>query len=115
MHADQTLAPIAAPSSWVESAHEPLVLLPGTLCDERVFFPLLERLSPWTIMTPSLGDAESAPDIARHLLQTLPPRFALGGFSLGGIIALEMIAQQPERITRLALIDTTARPDPETN
>jgi len=94
---------------------EPLVLLPGTLCDARVFAPVLERLAPREAIVPALIGAETAPAMAERLLGTLPPRFALAGFSLGGIVALEMIAQAPERITRLALIDTTARPDPEAN
>lgn len=97
------------------TAAEPLVLLPGTLCDERVFAPVLERLAPRETIIPALAGAESAPAMAAKLLATLPPRFALAGFSLGGIVALEMVAQQPRRIGRLSLIDTTARPDPEPN
>jgi pimeloyl-ACP methyl ester carboxylesterase len=90
----------------------PLVLLPGTLCDARVFAPLLERLNMRDALVPDIAGAESAASMAALLLERLPPRFALVGFSLGGIVALEMIAQAPERIARLALIDTTARPDP---
>lgn len=90
---------------------EPLVLLPGTLCDARVFAPLLARLPGVEARVPALEGAESTVAMAGRLLGDLPPRFALGGFSLGGIVALEMIAQAPERVTRLALVDTTARPD----
>ena len=53
--------------------------------------------------------------MARALLDRLPERFALAGFSLGGIVALEIVRLSPERVTRLALIDTTARPDSKTN
>lgn len=97
------------------SIDEPLVLLPGTLCDARVFEPVLRRLGARPTIVPRLDRAETATEMARLLLDDLPARFALAGFSLGGIVALEMIAQQPERITRLALLDTTARPDPEPN
>lgn len=102
----------------VSTGGEPLALLPGTLCDGRVYGPLLERLAPdhaRPVLTPVTDGAETAADAAALLLRGLPPRFALAGFSLGGIVALEMIAQAPERVTRLALIDTTARPDPPAN
>lgn len=90
---------------------EPLVLLPGTLCDARVFALLLARLPGVSARVPVLEGAETTAEMAERLLAGLPPRFALGGFSLGGILALEMIAWAPERVTRLALLDTTARPD----
>ncbi|HMR29823.1 MAG TPA: alpha/beta hydrolase [Geminicoccaceae bacterium] len=93
----------------------PLVLLPGTLCDARVFAPLLDRLPPREVLVPPLVGHDTAASMAAVLLTELPPRFALGGFSLGGIVALEMVAQAPERIAGLALFDTTARPDPEAN
>lgn len=94
---------------------EPLVLLAGTLCDIRVFEPVLARLPPRPVIAPAMRGARTAADLARLLLENLPPRFALAGFSLGGIVALEMIARAPERVARLALIDTTARADPPEN
>lgn len=97
------------------SCAEPLVLLPGTLCDARLFEPVLRFLPERPAIVPQLIGAETAREMADRLLLQLPDRFALAGFSLGGIIALEMVAQQPDRITRLALLDTTARPDPAPN
>lgn len=91
---------------------EPLVLLPGTLCDERVFAPLLARLPGIEAQVPRLDGAATVPAMAARLLAGLPERFALGGFSLGGIVALELVARAPARVARLALLDTTARPDP---
>lgn len=93
-------------------SREPLVLLPGTLCDARVFGPVLARLPGIVAEVPRLDGAETTPAMAEKLLAELPRRFALGGFSLGGIVALEMVARAPERVTRLALLSTTARPDP---
>jgi pimeloyl-ACP methyl ester carboxylesterase len=93
----------------------PLLLLPGTLCDARVFAPLMDRLSHETVIVGDMTGARTAPAMAEKILSQAPPRFAVAGFSLGGIVALEMIAQAPDRIERLALIDTTARPDPKAN
>lgn len=98
-----------------ETGTLPLVLLPGTLCDARLFGPMLEQLPDVTTIVPELRGAGSTPAMAAALLASLPLRFALVGFSLGGIVALEMAAQAPERIVGLALLDTTARPDPADN
>jgi len=93
----------------------PLLMLPGTACDERLFAQLLALLNFPLARVVAMEGAESTPDLARQILTKAPPRFSLLGFSLGGIVALEMIAQAPGRIARLALIDTTARPDPAAN
>lgn len=93
----------------------PLLLLPGTACDERVFAPLIEKLGDYPILIGDMGGALTMPDLAKAVLAAAPPRFLLGGFSLGGICALEMVALQPQRIVKLALIDTTPLPDPPAN
>lgn len=92
----------------------PLLLLPGTLCDQRLFAPLLEHLGMTGIVADMTG-ATTTQALAARILRDAPARFCLLGFSLGGIVALEMVAQAPERIAALALLDTTARPDPATN
>jgi len=87
---------------------EPLVLLPGMMCDARVFLPQIISLSAdFAVMTAPIGQGERIEEIASQLLAVLPTRFALAGLSMGGIVALELIRRAPERITRLALIDTT--------
>jgi pimeloyl-ACP methyl ester carboxylesterase len=48
--------------------------------------------------------------MAAALLERAPARFALAGHSLGGRIALEVVRQQPRRVTRLALLDTGVHP-----
>jgi pimeloyl-ACP methyl ester carboxylesterase len=86
----------------------PLLLLPGTLADERVFEPVVERLGLATTWMRMAG-ATSAAEMARLILAAAPERFALVGFSLGSIMALEVVAQAPERIERLALLGCNAR------
>lgn len=93
----------------------PLLLLPGTACDQRVFAPLIDRLGDYPVLIGDMGGARTMAALAGDILAAAPPYFLLAGFSLGGICALEMVAQRPERIGKLALIDTTARPDPAEN
>ena len=50
-------------------------------------------------------------NIARRILAAAPPRFALAGLSMGGFIAFEIMRQAPERVAKLALLDTSSRPD----
>lgn len=90
----------------------PLLLLPGTACDRRLFEPMLARLGLPVTIVADMSGAGSAAEQARLILAEAPERFSLLGFSLGGIVALEMVAQAPERAARLALVDTTARPLP---
>ena len=90
----------------------PLVLLPGTLCDERVFAPLLERLGDRPAIVGDIGGTDDMAAVADRILAVAPPRFALLGFSLGGIVALEIAARAPDRVAGLALVDSTARPVP---
>lgn len=90
----------------------PILLIPGLNATARVYaeqLPALWRFGPVTIASHRTG--RTMGEIAAHILGTAPPRFALGGFSLGGYIALEIMRRAPERVVRLALIDTSARPD----
>jgi pimeloyl-ACP methyl ester carboxylesterase/predicted ester cyclase len=109
------LVPLAAERlAGAGDASLPLLLLPGTLCDARLFAPMLERLGVAAVVVDMRGETTTA-DLASRILREAPERFSLLGFSLGGIVALEMVAQAPERVARLALLDTTARPDPQAN
>lgn len=84
-----------------------LVLLPGMMCDHRLFAPQINALDQrYTIITPDLVGADTMAGLAQLILDDLPDRFALAGLSMGGILAMEMIRQAPERVTRLALMDT---------
>ncbi|MDM0089211.1 MULTISPECIES: alpha/beta fold hydrolase [unclassified Variovorax] len=99
----------------------PLLLLPGTLCDERVWAPVRDAWASATgegrrdIRTAALEGRRSAAAMASALLECMPDRCAIAGFSLGGIVALEMAAQAPDRVLGLALVASNARPDPPEN
>ena len=89
---------------------DPLVLLPGMMCDARLFGPQIERFShERAIMVAPLGDHDTVQALAQDVLSAAPARFALAGLSMGGIVAMEVFRQAPERITRLALLDTNPK------
>jgi pimeloyl-ACP methyl ester carboxylesterase len=91
---------------------EPILLVPGLLCTIRLYgeqLPALWGLGPVTVADHTREDSMAT--IAEQILATAPPRFALAGLSMGGYIAFEIMRQAPERVTRLALLDTSARPD----
>ena len=86
---------------------EPLVLLPGMMCDARLFGPQIAELSADTaVMCAPITQGERIEEIASSLLDLLPKRFALAGLSMGGIVAMEILRRAPDRITRIALMDT---------
>ena len=90
----------------------PTVLIPGLACTAELFaaqIPALWRHGPVTVA--STLEGETIADMAAAILRDAPPRFALGGLSMGGYIALEIMRQAPERVMKLALLDTSARPD----
>lgn len=92
--------------------HLPIVLIPGLNCTAAVFTPMLPTL--WTgapVMVAQHLVGDDIAGMARAILRDAPPRFALLGFSLGGYIAFEIMRQAPERVGRLCLLDTSARPD----
>lgn len=87
---------------------EPLVLLPGLMCDARVFWPQIAELSAFMAVTVApVTQGERIEEIASNLLDQLPKRFALAGLGLGGMVALELLRRAPDRISRIALIDTS--------
>lgn len=90
----------------------PIVLVPGLLCTSEVFAPQVAALWPHGPVTiASTLEGGTIAGIATAILAVAPPRFALAGISMGGYICLEIMRQAPERISRLALLDTSARPD----
>lgn len=92
----------------------PLVLLPGMMCDARLFGPQISAFSgERPIHLAPLTGADRIDALAAQVLAAAPPRFALAGLSMGGIVAMEMMAQAPERIERLALLDTNPKAELE--
>ncbi|MFA6231466.1 MAG: alpha/beta fold hydrolase [Rhodanobacter sp.] len=90
----------------------PIVLVPGLLCTSEVFAPQVAALWPHGPVTiASTLEGGTIAGIATAILAVAPPRFALAGISMGGYICLEIMRQAPERVSRLALLDTSARPD----
>ena len=90
----------------------PIVLIPGLLCSPRLYgeqLPELWRFGPLFIADHTRDD--SVAGMARRILAAAPPRFALAGLSMGGYVAFEIMRTSPERVARLALLDTAARPD----
>ncbi len=85
----------------------PLILIPGLMCDAVVWTPLLPTLSGHaTCQIADHGNADSLTRMAQQVMDTAPPRFAVAGHSMGGRVAMEVVRLAPERVTRLALLDT---------
>lgn len=91
----------------------PLLLVPGLLCDRALFRAQVDALGGSTEVGVTTAQArhDSIAATVAEILAAAPPRFALAGLSMGGYVALELVRTAPERVTRLALLDTTARPD----
>ena len=84
----------------------PLVLIPGMMCDARMWGGIPTALHPRPVAHALPTGAETMAALARAVLDDAPPRFALAGLSMGGIVAMEVLRLAPERVERLALLDT---------
>ena len=83
------------------------------MCDARLFAPQFAALSgSRPVMVAPLTGRTTFEDLARDILNRAPPRFALAGLSMGGIAAMEMVRQAPQRVSRLALMDTNPLAEP---
>jgi pimeloyl-ACP methyl ester carboxylesterase len=90
----------------------PILLIPGLNCTGLIYQPFIADLWPAGSVTVANHQAgASMQEIAANILAEAPDRFALGGFSMGGYLAFEILRQAPERVVKLALLDTSARPD----
>jgi len=90
----------------------PVVLVPGLNCSARLYaeqVPALWRFGPVQVADHTRDDSMDA--IAARILTQAPPRFALAGLSMGGYIALTIAREAPARVSKLALLDTSARPE----
>ncbi len=97
----------------MSEAKRALALLPGLLNDEALWRHQVGAVSgkaePWVA---NFLTQNSVAEMAADVLAAMPERFSLCGLSMGGYVALEIMRQAPERVERLALLDTQARQDP---
>src|SRR3981081_3539568 len=90
----------------------PIVLVPSLNGSARLYarqLPELWRLGPVTIADHTRDDTMAA--IAKRVLDNAPPRFHYVGLSMGGYLAFEIMRQAPERVIKMAILDTSARAD----
>jgi len=86
-----------------------LLLLPGMMCDERLWADVAPRLGrSATLHYGDLSRDASIPAMAARVLKGAPERFHLGGFSMGGYVAREIVATAPERVQSLILMNTSS-------
>lgn len=92
--------------------HEPLILIPGLLCTHDLYREQIAALSAGReVIVADHTRSDTMAGIASDVLASAPPEFALAGLSMGGYVAFEILRRDPGRVTRLALIDTSARAD----
>ena len=95
-------------------ASQHLVLLPGLLCDAALWRHQTAHLGDQcTVQVADLTLDNAMAAMAERVLAQAPARFALAGLSMGGYVAQEIMRMAPERVERLALVDTNARADSE--
>lgn len=89
-----------------------LVMIPGLLCTETLFKVQRSALShSVTVEIANHYGHNSLNAMARAILERAPDRFALAGLSMGGYLAFEILRLAPDRVERLALLNTSARAD----
>jgi pimeloyl-ACP methyl ester carboxylesterase len=100
-------------TEWLDMSEMlPILLVPGLACTARLFahqIPALWTLGPVTVANHTASDTIAG--VGAAILERAPPRFHLAGLSMGGYICYELIRQAPDRVVKLALLDTAARAD----
>ena len=85
-------------------------MVPGMMCDERIFSPQIEALSQNLEVTiADISNFSSVRELASDVLKKAPKKFSLLGHSMGGIVAMEIYSQAPNRIEKLILMDTNPK------
>lgn len=96
----------------MKTKKQPLLFVPGLLCNAELWRHQIDNLRDMAeISVADLSKDDSIPEMAARTLENAPRTFAMAALSMGGYVAQEIMRQAPERITRLALIDTSARAD----
>ncbi|MBI37480.1 MAG: alpha/beta hydrolase [Alphaproteobacteria bacterium] len=89
-----------------------LLLVPGLICDDEIWAYSRKHLADIAkISILPMNEAVTMQSLAAAVLKSGPKEFAIAGFSMGGYVALEVLRQAPERVTRIALLDTSSRVD----
>lgn len=89
-----------------------LMLIPGLVCDKTVWEKQIEAFSGnYKIIIPDLSKANTPAAMIQAVLKSAPETFALAGHSMGGWVALMVVAAAPERVSKLALLNTCASKD----
>jgi pimeloyl-ACP methyl ester carboxylesterase len=95
----------------MSSDRQPLLLLPGLICDQTVWQQQIDALSDVAVCTcADYGSLDSLPAMAEHVLRSAPERFSIAGHSMGGRIALQVYRLAPDRVVRIALLNTGSSP-----
>ena len=85
-------------------------MVPGMMCDERIFSPQIEALSQnFEVTIADISNFSSVRELASDVLKKAPKIFSLLGHSMGGIVAMEIYSQAPDRIEKLILMDTNPK------
>lgn len=92
-----------------------IVFIPGFMCASQLFGPQIAALKSHGTVYPMVPTQDSIAKMAETILSFIPGSLAVAGLSMGGIVAIEMLRQAPERIERLALMDTTPLADVPAN
>ena len=89
-----------------------LLLVPGLICDDEIWaYPQKYLADIAKISILPMNEAVTMQSLAAAVLKNGPEEFAIAGFSMGGYVALEVLRQAPDRVTRIALLDTSSRVD----
>jgi pimeloyl-ACP methyl ester carboxylesterase len=86
------------------------VILPGLMCDSRMFAAMLEGVPDAVVIDGFYDGCDRIETMADYSLARMPDRCALTGHSMGARVALEIVRRAPERVERLALVDTGIHP-----
>ena len=85
-------------------------MVPGMMCDERIFSPQIEELSKsLEVSIADISGFQTVSELASDVLKKAPNFFSLLGHSMGGIVAMEIYSQEPNRIEKLILMDTNPK------
>ncbi len=90
---------------------DPIVFVPGLMQDARAFLPQMVEMGTRHACHVFIPDGDSVEKLAEGLLAHAPPRFALVGHGLGGIVGLDLLRRAPDRLIRMVVIATDPLPE----